>query len=233
LDILPILAALSQELGHGFHDRDPRFEFLARIETATYLLQEHLVSIRESQDPETSEADISALADCLEIFFAVKRGGLFDQTQRRCAVPWPRLAAIRQPPEDDQDSSLGYQLLYEDLASLPTSAWRTFSQSLALLTSRLQHGALDLCHDQVPPKTAPTGPLMPDSDFKDLITDSLAAMACTLGCRLRPAREVRFRLGTYKSSRGPDSTSHVTILARDGQAETWSEVRLHAALEYE
>jgi hypothetical protein len=121
------------------------------------------------------------------------------------------------------------------LASLSTPAWRNFSQSLAVLTSRLQHGALDPCHDhvQAPPKTAFTGPPMPDSDFKALVTDSLAAMACTLGCRLRPAREVRFRLGTFKKSRGPDSTSHVTILARDGQAETWSEMRLHATLESE
>jgi hypothetical protein len=211
---------------------------LVRIETAAYVLQEHLLGIRQSQQLDSFAADITALADFLERLFIAKGSGTSDgvgseEKLRAWPVPWPRLSAVRQSSQDPQDSELTRQLLYDDLASLSTIDWRTSSHTLTALTNRFQTGALDSTCDQVLPKPTPDHPLLVDWDFKELVTDALAAIVCI--CQGEPGPDVRFRLGTYKKSKGSGCIGHVTVLANDrrAHAESWIEMRLHAAVEFE
>ena len=126
---------------------------------------------------------------------------------------------------------LTHQHLYDDLASLSTADWRRFSQTLAVLTSQLQKGDLDSADNQALPVPKPSHPSIPDSDFKDFVSDAFTAMACI--CHKQPGREIRFRLGTYKKPKGSGAVSHVTVLARDRAVEDWTEMRLHTMSEYE
>jgi hypothetical protein len=118
-----------------------------------------------------------------------------------------------------------HQHLYDDLASLSTTAWRDFSQTLAVLTSQLQKGGLDSGDDQALPAPKSSDSSRPDWDFKDFVSDAFTAMACI--CHKQPGREIRFRLGTYKKPNGSGAVSHVTVLARDRPVEEWTEMRLH------
>lgn len=113
--------------------------------------------------------------------------------------------------------------------SRSSEEWKIFSQDLARLDEQIRNcGSDSTSMHAVSNRGQSHVPTQAAGDCSSFISQTFEAMTCT--CGKTSPREMRFKLGAYKTPKSV-KVDNVTILTKESATKEWDEIRLHRTLE--